>query len=412
MSLTEPLNGRVNGHSATVLRMPAESDSGDPADRFTFVYSHQILLLARQWLVSLLLPRRGFGVLFGPSGCGKSFWGVFLAICVACGLDFLGRSSKQAGVIYCAPEDAEGVKFRTVAALRALDLEIGEDMPIPLAIVPNSLDLANPEGDADALIAAIKAESVVLREMGAPLGLIIIDTYRDALPGLEENDSKQTSAAVRTLRRIGDETRALVLVIAHTAKAGDGEDPRGSSALIGAADVALGVKIEEVPGEGEGEPPSVQRVMWVRKQRNGADAKGDQGLRWAYTLKTVDLDLMGEDGKPEQSCIVQIVGAPARRRPRKAKALKAGSRIVLQAIQNLISNGKGQRPPADIGCPANRSAVRKEDLLEEAARLGISDASANQPAEAVRKAVSRARQDLNESGFINDIGGWIWELKQ
>lgn len=412
MSMSEPprANGQHNG--GAVIRFPPEIDSGDPAERIEFVYPHQIQLRPRSWLFQNLLPRRGFGVLFGPSGCGKSFWGVHLAICTACGLEFLGCNGKQAGVVYCAPEDAEGVQFRTVAAMQALDLELGDETPVPLAIVPNALDLADPVGDADALIAAIQAESIVLREMGAPLGLIIIDTYRDALPGLEENDSKQTSAAVRTLRRIGDETGALVLVIAHTAKAGDGEDPRGSGALIGAADVALGVKLEELPAEAEGEPPCVQRVMWVRKQRNGADAKGNQSLRWAYRLQPVDLDVMGEDGKPEQSCIVKVEGAPAPTKAKVAQALKPGARIVEKALINLLSSGKGQRPPSDIPCPSDRQAVHKNDLTAEAGRIGICETPGKDHAEAIRKAVQRGKQDLIAKGHAVEVDGWVWRTKK
>ncbi|MBK6703811.1 MAG: AAA family ATPase [Caulobacteraceae bacterium] len=279
-------------------------------------------------------------MLFGPSGCGKSFWGVHIGLSVALGNEVLGKKAKCAGVIYVAAEDAGGVQFRTVAWMQANHLDRDDFSPLPFAVVPEAPDLFSEEnGDADALIAAIKREATALREIGAPPGLVIIDTYRDAMPGLEENDSRQTSTAVRTLRRIGEETDALVLVVAHTAKSGDGEDPRGSSALIGAADVALGVRLEEAPAVADAAPPwPAQRVLWVRKQRNGPDAKGDQALRWPYKLKTVDLDVIGEDGHPERSCVVEIDEMARAPRPVKAAPLKPGSRTLEQAIINLLSN--------------------------------------------------------------------------
>lgn len=409
---TESAREHINGRGATIIDPFGQRDSGAPGDRFSFIYPHQIELKPRRWLVPSLIPLRGFGVFFGPSGCGKSFWIVHLALCIALGLDFLGKPAKRAGVIIVAAEDAEGLKFRLVAALKALGVEINPDQPLPIAIIPEAPDLASEDGDADALIDAIQSEADVLREYGATLGLVLVDTYRDAMPGLEENDSRATSAAVRTLRRIGAETNALVLVVAHTSKAGDGEDPRGSSALIGAADVALGVRFEDQKVEGEIAPIGPpERVLWIRKQRNGPDAKGDQTLRWSYALERVELDLMGEDGEPEASCVVRVLGAPQASAP-KLKRLSDKARLVEKAIVAILSDNRGKRAPAHVPCPADRHAVRIENLREEARRLGISDAASKDPAEAVRKAVARGKEELIAHNKIFEDDGWIWQAKQ
>jgi hypothetical protein len=414
MSLTETPrpNGRANGHAngAGGLRFPEERDSGEPGDRFTFVYPHQIQLKARLWLTASILPRYGFGVLFGPSGCGKSFWAVHLGLCVALGREFLGKATKQAGVIYVAAEDADGVQFRTVACLKEHGIERDESSPIPFAVIPQAPDLwSADEGDVDALIAAINAEAAVLREHGAAPGLIILDTMRDVLPGMNENGSDEMSRAVRTFRRIGEETGCLVLVVHHVPKGGDGEDPRGSTALIGAADVAFGVRLEEQKPEDEDAPPGPpERVLWMRKQRNGPDAKGDQSLRWAYTLQRVELDVVGEDGEPEASCAVRVTGAPAvKAKSASSRRLPGRAVIVLRAVEAMLSD-HGTASPPGLRIPSWAVAVDANTVRDHAGKLGLCPAAQKDPTAALRVAFNRAKQDLIGRGKLHEMEGWLW----
>jgi hypothetical protein len=402
-------NGHANG--SIVLRLPTERDSGDPGERFSFIYPHQIKLRPRTWLYTNLIPLHGFGVLFGPSGCGKSFLAIYLALCAACGLDFLGRKGRRVGVIYVAAEDASGVEFRLVAGLKAHGIDRDAEDPIPLAIIPEAPDLWDAEaGDADALVAAVNAEADVLREHGATPGLIVIDTMRDALPGMEENSSEQMSAAIRTFRRIGKETGCLVLVVHHVPKQGDGEDPRGSSALIGAADVALGVRLETLGFEGNDPSPPMQRVLWVRKQRNGPDAKGDRALRWAYRLNAVDLDIRGDDGEPEHSCVFEADGAPIIKAPKRAK-LPDRAVVALQAIKAALSTA-GQRAPAGANIPAWAVVVRSEIARDNAGNIGLCPDTQKDPAAALRMAFNRAKQDLLSRGLLHEMEGWLWLPRQ
>lgn len=379
-------------------RAPSEPwrDSGEPPKRFSFVYPSDIRLRPRKWLVRRLLQTSGIGVLFGPSGCGKSFWAIDLALSLATGGEFLGRSLTQTGVVYVAAEDAEGVQFRTRAWMRHHDTS---DLSIPFAIVPEAPDLWNADkAEADRLIDAIREEASVLAEMGASPGLIIIDTYRDAFPGLEENDSGDVSKATKTLARISRELGALVLVVAHVSKGGDGEDPRGSTALIGAADVALGVRLVE-------DEAGPRRELWVRKQRNGADAKGDAKLRWTYSLKTVDLDLIDEFGEAETSCVVKIDNdfEVVKRAPKLSPAAKIVHAAAVACISDFGRTNSGRTL-----CPPDRPGVLAEEVKDRARAMGLSASANKDPSEALRRTFSRAKEELIAKHQLFEMEGWVW----
>ncbi|MEZ5958931.1 MAG: AAA family ATPase [Hyphomonadaceae bacterium] len=375
-------------------------DGGDPPPRFTFVYPPDLELRPREWLIPGLLPRRGFGILFGPSGCGKSFLAIDLALAIATRGEFLDMPVKQGGVVYVAAEDAEGVAFRVAAWFKSS----GSNMDVPFAIVSQSPDLWSGDGDVELLIAAISKEVCVLRDKGADPALIILDTMRDVTPGMNENGSDEMAIAIRRFRRIAEEIGALVLVIHHTGKSGDGEDPRGSSALIGAADVALGAKIDTDSGG------SVHRVIWVRKQRNAPDAKRDASLRWGYRLKKVGLGMWNEEGEEETSCIVSICDAPTP--TAKSRKLSNSAVIVKRAVAALLSEGKGERPPSDVPCPPDQRAVRVEAAREQARALGISSANSKDVIEATRKAFARGKEQLIAEHQLYEKDGWLFLPKR
>ena len=48
-----------NGQGDAGYDLPPERDSGEPGERFSFIYPEDFRLIPRQWLVRGLLPRRG-----------------------------------------------------------------------------------------------------------------------------------------------------------------------------------------------------------------------------------------------------------------------------------------------------------------------------------------------------------------
>lgn len=373
-------------------------DSGPPAQKFTFIYPPDIRLLKREWLVSKLLPVRGLGVMFGPSGCGKSFLATDLAMSVATGQEFLGKPTRKAGVIYVAAEDADGVQARVLAWLQHNEYP-GDEACI--AIVPEAPDLWQSDGaEAEALIDAIIAENAVMSEKGAPAGLVIFDTMRDVLPGMNENGSDEMGLAMRLFRKVSQALNALIIIVHHVPKYGDGEDPRGSGALIGSADIALGARVDEIDDQ-------FVRSMWLRKQRNGPDARGDKSLRWVYSLETVQLPIMADDGDVETSCVIKFSGAPVPKRAQERK-LSDAAIIVRRALDQLLSEGAGKHPPMSCQCPAGQQAMPVDDVRERARSLGICDPSSSDPMQASKKAFQRGKQQLIAKNRAFEREGWMW----
>lgn len=373
-------------------------DSGPPPQKFSFIYPPDIKLTKREWLVARLLPLQGLGVLFGPSGCGKSFLAVDVAMSVATGQEFLGKPTRKAGVIYVAAEDAEGVQSRVLAWLQSNEFPADD---AAIAVVPEAPDFWQSDGaEIEALIDAIVGENDVLVEKGARCGLVIIDTMRDVLPGMNENGSDEMGLAMRLFRRINQALSCLVLIVHHVPKYGDGEDPRGSGALIGSADVALGARVDEIDDQ-------FVRSMWLRKQRNGPDARGDKSLRWVYNLETVELPFLDDENQPETSCVIRFSGAPVPKRAQERK-LSDAAVIVLRALNQLISEGAGKHPPISCQCPISQMAVEVDLVRERARSLGICDPSSSDPMQASKKAFQRGKQQLIAKNKAFERDGWMW----
>src|SRR5262249_36239393 len=104
-----------------------------------------------RWLVADLLPQGGLSVLAGKPKAGKSTLARALALSVAQGKPFLGRSVAQGGVVYLALEEKRGeVKrhFETMGAKSddPISLLIGrapQDVVAPLAHTARAV-LPNP----------------------------------------------------------------------------------------------------------------------------------------------------------------------------------------------------------------------------------------------------------------------------
>lgn len=68
-----------------------------------------------EYQIDGVLPVPAFGVLYGPPGAGKSFVALSMALAVASGAGWLGRSTRKSRVLYVAAEGAGGMKKRIAA---------------------------------------------------------------------------------------------------------------------------------------------------------------------------------------------------------------------------------------------------------------------------------------------------------
>jgi hypothetical protein len=335
------------GNSPFVDLLAAHSKpNGNASPVFEAVWWEQINLAATAWLIRGVLPRFGLAALYGPPGCGKSFVALLLARCIARGVDVLGARCKQTGVLYLGAEDTEGLRLRIAALRQEHDSE-----PIPFLFVPAPQEFN--AGDADhmaALIDTARENAAEFEERGAPLGLIIADTFARSLPGLDENSAPAMSDAIAKLVAFGRELNALVLIVHHAGKDAT-RGLRGHSSLLAALDSSL-----EVQRDGD------KRTLKLVKAKNGPD-----GLSWPVELKPVTLG-DDSDGDPITSCVAEF-GERQEPTPSSADQSKAPARAKLPTerltgnnliVARVIANAIRQ----NAGCPVMEDAVQPIGLAQ------------------------------------------------
>jgi hypothetical protein len=138
---------------------------------------------------------------------------------------------------------------------------------------------------------------------------------------MKENDAKDTGIVLSKCRRIRDATGGAILLIHHSGKDAD-KGMRGSSSLLGAADVVL--RVAEV-GDG--------RSVRVEKNRDG-----ESGSVFGFKFEQVEFGI-DHKGKPLRS-IVAIPSMKALIPPRKEPTGSAQS-TALNCLMARYQRGKG-----------------------------------------------------------------------
>ena len=163
------------------------------------------------WLVKRLLPKSGIAFFFGSSGLAKTFLALEIGLRVSRGEPVDGRTAQEAGVIYIAAEDANGVRQRVKAWVsRCSDHGAFQLIPEP----PNLRD----EAVMAELLATIGAAAEEMDADGTPLGLLVLDTLSKAAPGADQNASADMGEVMARLEAISVKFNCLVLVVAHPPK--------------------------------------------------------------------------------------------------------------------------------------------------------------------------------------------------
>jgi hypothetical protein len=93
--------------------------------------------------------------------------------------------------------------------------------------------------------------------------LVVLDSLRSLAPGLEENDSGDTEAAIGPIRRLAHDRNIAVILIHHTSK--PGHTYRGNTAIMAAVDIAYRL------GRAEGDTVPERRSLVCKKMRIGPE---------------------------------------------------------------------------------------------------------------------------------------------
>ena len=222
---------RVSGNEAgEVYESPRPlSDAENILATWNRYRGDDILNLApRRWLAAGWLPLDAVVAVYSPPGVGKSFYALTLGLEVARGGRWCGtRLASPLPVIYAAAERPTDQRDRAEA------WSIHHNEPLPplfeLYDFPRTPMLSNST-DVEALCIAIKAT-------GAKV--VIIDTYARMTAGIDENATRETSLMMDALDRIRRATSGGVVIAVHHTPKDPTKGLRGSSAFLGAVDMAI-----------------------------------------------------------------------------------------------------------------------------------------------------------------------------
>ncbi len=207
------------------------------ANRFRFIDDDEIERLPPiEYLVEGLIPKKSLAEIHAPPGAGKSFLALDISLAVASGRSWNGREVDRGNVLYVAAEGSSGLPQRVAAWKHAAEVSPGRQgvwfstQPLQLLERASVLEFAE-----------------AVRDMGhGGISLLVIDTFARCFAGGDENSSRDMGVAIDAADLLRTVLDCAVLIIHHTRK--DGEVERGSTALRGALDVMMAVRLE---GEGE-----------------------------------------------------------------------------------------------------------------------------------------------------------------
>ena len=247
------------------------------------------------WLIHDLLVQEGMSMIFGKSGDTKSFLALHLALCLAHQINFFNIGSDcdhKIPVIYNALEGVYGLKNRIDGWHKA------HGLPFVDNFYGQHSDLfLNDNKSVDRFIDLLKG-------IDFKNGLIIIDTYNNATPGIEENASGQYGLVNANIKRITRTFKSHVLVVHHTGK--DGEDYRGTSAMGGAMDTII----------------KVTKTADNYAQWNVVKSKESEvGLTMKYKLHIKDLGLNSK-GKSKSTLTIEELGVTKMKGERQKLGVK------------------------------------------------------------------------------------------
>jgi hypothetical protein len=265
--------------------------SGDDDERRARLDAMRALLLTPSQVRELRAPRplvRGvlrmntLAWLIAAPGSFKSFVALDLAARVVAGLDWAGRPIRTPGpVLYIAAEGADGMTGRVTAWEK-----IHGPMHDDVHVLPRPVQASNATAWGNLVELAADLRPV----------LVIIDTQARVSTGIKENDNTEMGGLVERFDELRRATRACVLVVHHTGRAG--AHARGGSVIDGAQDTEL--RIERTGG-----PKSLTAEIMIDKQKDGPDTD-----RIKVEMTALDLGL-DEWGDPMSSLVATCCAAEA-----------------------------------------------------------------------------------------------------
>lgn len=172
-------------------------------------------------------------MLGAPSKYYKSYMCIDMAICIAEGVKFLGFNTKKSGVLYM---DLESTKRRPQTRLKQI---------LNGAECPDNLHIVTSEQKVDKIGAGLEVQLESQISEFPDIEFVIIDVLKKVRPEQKrgQGDYDRDYEDLGALKEFADNHNICILVIHHTRKMKDPDDPfnelAGSSGVMGVLDAAL-----------------------------------------------------------------------------------------------------------------------------------------------------------------------------
>ena len=268
-----------------------------------FVQIGELTFSKPKWIINGWLEQETFAVAFGKPAAGKTFVVLDMALCVASGKDFHGRSVEQGPVFYIAGEGHNGFARRCAAWSKANGVELSG---LPFYKSNRNVVMTDPE--------SVEELHETVANMAAKIGkprLIVVDTLARAMGAADENSTQEMGAFIRTIDDMRDEFDCTFLAVHHTGH-GNQDRARGSSSLLGAVDAEM--RIEKKDNEAgdivlvectkmkDAQEPEPQ--AFIHRQIDLIDADLEETS--SVVLEPIDYDKSAHNSGPKLSPIERI----------------------------------------------------------------------------------------------------------
>jgi RecA-family ATPase len=249
----------------------------------------------RRWIVPDMIPDRSVTQVSGDGGEGKTTLMLQLAVAVATGRPWLGKTPDQAPVLFLSAEDETDELHRRLAAISgrfAVNFsDLGDLNLVPL--VGKDTVMAAPRGKLGILSATAVWDGFLSVVVRLRPRLIILDALADVFGG-EENARVQGRQFVGLVRGLAINNDLAVVLIAHPSLTGmsSGSGTSGSTAWNNS--IRSRLYLERIKGDGI--DPDL-RILTVKKANYGPVGL-ELRLRWSNDSFILDGPLRASTSSP------------------------------------------------------------------------------------------------------------------
>ena len=327
-------------------------------------------------LLEDLVPFGAVGFVAADSNVGKSFFSIGASVAISAGAPFLGKATQPAFCFYVGLEGKRELQNRFAAAFKGQGIDPKD---CNLAFASGEFALGSSD-DLDALVEMYRSA-----QDGDGPGLLIIDTFSQAIAGEKENDNDAMSLVVKNMTWLADELNATVLACHHVSKGT--LDPRGAGALRGNTDTVILL-----------EKTDNQKAIniWTNKQRDGSPCE-------PFQTQIQDVELVSpETGEAGWKGYMELSDVQPKQVRKQTKLTEKEQRVYDALVQfDPSAWRKNEHPKPSI--PAGIWHVEQGDFVAHLLSRGLVASPGNG-----RSYVS----NLVVKGVVKKVENLLWNTNQ